>query len=218
MRLYIPIFLLLFSSLALIAQTEPPLRRIDTATWERASGDLDYSKDIPEEQQPRTSGADGQDWTMNTGLLGNITQALVILIAIGAIGYGVYRMLQSPRNKKIARDGVEITLENLDQYLDETDLDQFLQAALADKNYALAIRLYYLQIIKTLAERHLIQWSREKTNRDYLRDMREHRLSAEFQRLTAEYERVWYGDQHPDAGAFAAMEPAYRQFLSQASH
>lgn len=216
MRLRSMIFLLLFAGV-LAAQADMHLRQIDSAAWERASGKLDYSKDVPKEQRPKPKDISGPDWTLNTGLLGNITQALAILVAIGVIGYGVYRMLQAPRNKKVARDGVEITLDNLDQYLDETDLDQFLQAALADKNYALAIRLYYLQMIKSLASRNDIQWSREKTNKDYLREMREHRLSTEFQRLTAQYERVWYGDQRPDAAAFATMEPTYRKFLQQIS-
>jgi hypothetical protein len=221
MHLYITIYLLLFVSPLLHAQTEPALRRIDAAEWKRASSGLDYRKDVPGEIKPPpppTRSPHGIDWTLNTGLLGNLIQALVVLIAVGAIGYGIYQMLQAPRSRKITGAGVEITLENLDQYLDETDLDQFLKAALTDKNYALAIRLYYLQMIKTLAARHIIKWAKEKTNRDYLRDMREHRLRDEFRRLTAEYERVWYGNQHPDATAFATMEPAYRQFLQQISH
>jgi hypothetical protein len=116
-------------------------------------------------------------------------------------------MLEAPRNKQIARDGVEITLDNLDDYLHETDLDRFLREALTQGNYPLAVRLYYLQIIKNLAEKNAIRWSREKTNRDYLREMRGHPAAEPFREATRIYERVWYGNQPLSAEEFAALEP-----------
>lgn len=191
-------------------------RKIDQNNWDDASGGLDYSKDVPKppkEPKPKSDFNPSFDWTSATQALGNLFQALAVIAAVAAIAFGIWRMLEAPRNRLIARDGVEITLDNLDDYLHETDLDRFLREALAQGNYALAVRLYYLQIIKNLSEQNAIKWSREKTNRDYLREMRGHRLAEPFREVTRIYERVWYGNQTLTAGEYAALEPRLKGII-----
>ncbi|MGI9158456.1 MAG: hypothetical protein ACR2K1_01755, partial [Saprospiraceae bacterium] len=163
-------FLLWLTLGAATAQSDLTLRRIEPADWERASKGLDYSKDIPKKSPPPTESTEpsGADWTQQTEMLGTLLQILAIAAAVALLGYGIFRMLNAPQNKQITRTGEVITLENLEQHLDETDIDPFLQAALKAQNYALAVRLYYLQIIKNLAAGRLLRWSKEKTNRDYL--------------------------------------------------
>lgn len=203
----------------------PPLeplatRKIEQNQWDEASGGLDYSKDLPKppkEQKPRDASPGDNaafDWTSATQGLGSFFQVLAVLVAIAAIAYGIWRMLEAPRNRLIARDGIEITVDNLDHYLHETDLDRFLREALTQGNYALAVRLYYLQIIKNLSEKNDIQWSREKTNRDYLREMRGHPLAEQFREATRIYERVWYGNQVLSAGEYAVLEPKMKGVLA----
>jgi len=124
-------------------------------------------------------------------------------------------MMQTPRNRVLSRDGTEITLANLDEYIHETDLERFLREALASSNWPLAVRLYFLQTIKQLSEKGVIVWSKEKTNRDYLREMRSHRLSTQFRDTTRQYERVWYGNQEISAADFALLEPEFKALLGE---
>ena len=205
------------------AATPPPpvqpvaTRPVAAEKWAEASSGLDYSKDRPKPpkpvRQPRTSS--NFDWA-GLGKLGELLQTLLVIAAIAGIGYGIYRMLQEPRNRSIlrAQDGVEITEANLDHYLHETDLDRFLRAALANGNYALAIRLYYLQTIKDLSARGAIRWAKEKTNRDYLREMRNHPQHDAFRSATRTFERVWYGNEGLKADEFARMEPQFKSLLA----
>lgn len=177
------------------APLDPVVRRpVSKAQWDEASGDLDYSKDVPEETVETPTlpegNFDGLGWTAATQWLGSILQVLAVVLAVAAIAYGIYRMLIAPRNRRIAGDGVEITVDNLDEYLHETDLDRFLREALAEGNFPLAIRLYYLQIIKDLSINNAIHWSREKTNRDYVLEMRAHPLGGQFRDVTRTYERI----------------------------
>lgn len=194
------------------------MRKIDPKQWDDASKGLDYSKDVPRPIKEKNTrqfnpGISGVDWTSATQGLGIILQTLAVLLATAAIAYGIWRMLQSPRNKQIARDGVQITLDNLDDYMHETDLDRFLREALEQKNYPLALRLCYLQVIKNLSKKNAIRWSREKTNRDYLREMSKHPLSNQFREATHIYERVWYGNQSLSEGEYAALEPKLKGAL-----
>lgn len=196
------------------------MRTVDKQQWDDASNGLDYSKDQPEpEKQTQKQNRDFNmsGWNSATAGLGKIMQILAIIAALAAIAFAIYRTLQAPKNRKIgqAEDGTIITAENVDAYIHETDLERFLREALASGNYALGIRLYYLQTIKTLSEKEAIKWSREKTNRDYLREMRDHRLGREFREATRTFERVWYGNELLDAAGFAVLEPGFKGLLAQ---
>jgi hypothetical protein len=214
------IFALLLLSLLLpkqaVAQTaNVEVREIKPTQWEKASKGLDYSKDLPQKpKEQKRRKISGPDWTMNTEGVGRILLILSILIAIVAIGYGIYRMLQVQRNTLIAHDGVEITIDNLDEYIHETDLDRFLREALQNGNYPQAIRLYFLQSIKNLSERKDLNWSREKTNRDYIREMRAHSWGNQFRSITQTYERIWYGNMQLTQSRFEQLQPEFEQFVA----
>ncbi len=204
--------------------TPPParplaMRKVEEQQWAKAATGLDYSKDVPkppkeEEQRPTTNPSAPIDWGGLGSWLGQLLQVLAIIAAIAGIAYGIYRTMNAPRNRQIARDGVEITIDNVEQYIHESDLERFLREALAAGNYPLAIRLYYLQVIKQLSESGAIHWSREKTNRDYLRETRSHRSAAEFRATTRIYERVWYGNQPLDEPAYQKLEPEFKNLIA----
>lgn len=219
MRYALLLFFGLFCSLGVHAQgaeTAAVPRPIPEQQWKKATADLDYSTDTPDPKKaaPRPP-ADVPNPVRNfdVAFWGNVVQILAILLAVLAIGYGIYRMLQQPRNRRVARDGAEITEENLEAYLHETDLDRFLREALARGDYPQAVRVYFLQVIKHLSESGAILWSKEKTNRDYLRDMRAHPQFGDFQRATRTFERVWYGNAPLDRAGFAEVEPEFRALL-----
>lgn len=213
------LFFLLFATVrGLHAQAPEPAvvqRPISEAQWKKAAAELDYSKDVPKPKKERPKPKAPTPGGIDAGFWGNIAQVLAILLAVLAIGYGIYRMMQEPRNRRIARDGAEITEENLEAYLHETDLERFLREALTRGDFPQALRIYYLQVIKSLSESGLILWSREKTNRDYLREMRTNPLSLDFQHVTQIFERVWYGNTSLNKDEFTQLEPAFKAMLAQ---
>lgn len=201
--------------------TAPPLdplpaREVPPKKWDEASKDLDYSRDRPRERKEpkqREASDSGWNWDGFGQGFGIVLQLIAVLFALALIAYGIYWMMQMPRNKTLARDGTEITLANLDAYIHETDLERYLREALAAANWPLALRLYFLQTIKMLSESGAITWSREKTNRDYLWEMRGHPLGTHFRNVTRHYERVWYGNQPLSAEEFARLEPELKALL-----
>ncbi len=196
------------------------LREVRGDEWDKAARGMDYSKDVPkppkERKRRETNEPDPSfDWNGMTQGLGTFLQALAVIFALCIIAYGIYWMMQTPRNRTISRDGTEITLANLDEYIHETDLERFLREALAASNWPLAVRLYFLQTIKQLSEKEAIVWSKEKTNRDYLREMRGHRLGTQFRDVTRQFERVWYGNQPLTVEEFMRLEPEFKALLGE---
>lgn len=68
-----------------------------------------------------------------------------------------------------------------------------IQEALSSNNYRLAVRLHYLQLLKTLSEKGMIHYQPDKTNFDYLLQMRSTPHYSDFSSLTRQYEYSWYG-------------------------
>lgn len=68
-----------------------------------------------------------------------------------------------------------------------------IKEALDNNNYRLAIRLHYLQLLKALSEKGVIQYQADKTNFDYLLQVRSTPHFPDFSGLTRQYEYSWYG-------------------------
>lgn len=71
--------------------------------------------------------------------------------------------------------------------------DIAIKEALDNKNYRLAIRLHYLQLLKILSEKQMIHYQPDTTNFDYLQQLSNTPHYKDFSGLTRQYEYSWYG-------------------------
>ena len=90
-----------------------------------------------------------------------------------------------------------------------------LQAATANRNFRLAVRLLYLQIIKKLADKNLIDFKPHKTNSDYLTQLSSSHLYKDFSRLTRSFEYIWYGGFQMSEEAFTGVQNDFFQFKNK---
>ncbi len=119
------------------------------------------------------------------------------LLLIGLICFAAFVIISGRREKFFTRPhnihttpGVEV----LD--IKEVDLDQLLQTALRDGDYRSATRYRYLRLLKKLSALDYIDWKRDKTNRQYVRELRAghgNRLAGAFARITNLFDYCWYG-------------------------
>jgi hypothetical protein len=81
-----------------------------------------------------------------------------------------------------------------------------------------AIRKAYIALLVELGDRKLISLAQHKTNRDYLRSVRETpELHASMQGLTDIFERNWYGLAQPDPDDWQAFRDGYQRTLKTRS-
>ena len=107
-------------------------------------------------------------------------------------------------------------IEVIEENIYESDLEDFIQQATQQKNYNLAIRLFYLAIIKELSLAKLIKWKRDKTNKDYLNEMRGTELYSSFREQTQIFERIWYGESNLQQTDYANLAGAFQKLLNSA--
>ena len=115
-------------------------------------------------------------------------------------------------NFKKSKKKVSKKLIYEDEDIHETDIDGFLQKAINEKEYRLAIRYYYLSVLKILSDKNLIDYHKDKTNSEYLFEIENTTTRTDFSYLSYVYSYVWYGDFPIDEINFKLAESKYQSF------
>jgi hypothetical protein len=100
-----------------------------------------------------------------------------------------------------------------DENIHEVNLEALLNKALEVNDYRLAIRYYYLTTLKSLSNKKLIEYHKDKTNTEYLFEIKDKGLKNQFSYLTYVYTYVWYGEFFIDEQHFLVVKNKYQQFL-----
>jgi hypothetical protein len=192
-------------------------RSISGESWNKAAGSLDYSRDRPEENPPDEIDLPQLEppAPADFSWFGTLIQIIAVTLVLAGIGWWFYRIMNMPANRRIAKEETHITPGNLELYIHETDLDKRLSDALAQEQYNLAIRIHYLQIIRALSGKKYIRWSKEKTNREYLRELKGTKLEEPVRNITSVYERIWYGNRQTDQEDYLLLASDFIHVLRQ---
>lgn len=162
----------------------------------------DRFKALPKEKKRKGSGL-----LNSLGLLRLLAYVLVIVLII-VILYMVFNNIKIDKDVKVHDDVMSDEIENIE----EIDADAEYKAALANGNYRLAIRMMFIKSLQKLSANNLIEWEKEKTNRDYTRELNDVSLRQSFRRTASIYELVWYGDVELDVQRFRAYDTAMNKF------
>lgn len=119
---------------------------------------------------------------------GALTIAVLYLVYI-LFNEGGAGLFSSNTNKKIANYD-EITAENIEN----ADINTLIKNAENNDDYRLAIRYYYLLVLKTLSLKNHIKFEDDKTNTEYLNEMSSKPFSSEFAYTSYLYNYIWYGE------------------------
>jgi hypothetical protein len=141
-------------------------------------------------------------WSILAGLL---VAAIVAFIQSGS-GESWFR-----KNRKLK--GLDTDDEAGATLVEHPDLA--LQKALEAGDYGTAERWLYIRTLGGLGDRGLIKPHAEKTNREYLRELRGGPLYDDFSRLLRHYEYTFYGGFVPSPAAFEAIRDQYAQFQNR---
>lgn len=107
---------------------------------------------------------------------------------------------------------VALNYETLTENIHEIDFDQQINGAIDQRNYRLAVRLLYLQTLKHLSNRNLIDWKPNKTNRSYVYELAQSPLKPDFEHLTTQFEYIWYGDFPITEERFKPLQESFERF------
>ncbi|MEZ4799973.1 MAG: hypothetical protein R2809_09425 [Flavobacteriales bacterium] len=208
------ILLLLISSNASFAQKASDTKW-EKQNWEKAKQGIEYQqkeKKKEKEQQGEIDLEDAFDFSeawYKTGF-GKI---ILVVLLISIFGFIIYRLMISNHDARI-KGNIEnqFSLEYIEENLDKSDIDKYLNLALEGSDYRTATRLLFLKSIKNLNQLGLIIWRKDKTNNDFLNEMRSHQDYRIFRDLTLAYEIVWYGEHEVKPSEFEHIQEGFQKF------
>ncbi len=140
---------------------------------------------------------------------------LKILVGLGllAIIYFLVRAMVNREGKWIFgrnSDRNILRYEEVATDIQRADFEKLIGEALQSGDRRLAIRFYYLWLLKSLTQHDHIEWDIEKTNSDYLREIKDENLRERFSYLSYLYNNIWYGEFEVDDHIFDKTQNAFR--------
>ena len=146
----------------------------------------------------------------------------VFYVLMGALlVFAALKLLQVDITKVFGRAARALPLayETGQENIHELNFAEALAQAETAGNLRLAVRLGYLQLLKQLTDRDLIDWQPDKTNQAYLRELEASRSSARpaFAELTRQFDYTWYGELPVPLALYRQVREAQHQFEQQFS-
>jgi hypothetical protein len=165
------------------------VRTFDKAEWEKIVGDADYTETAPEPEPD--SAPLSLPWA--GPLLKGISYVIIIALVVWLLYYLARNITFGSRIERTKLQGEDLASAVDD--IEELDIDELLDKARGEGDFKMAVRLYYLRLLKKLNAMGIIAWKKDKTNRDYLSELFSKGYHySEMQALTIAYEGVWYGE------------------------
>lgn len=152
-----------------------------------------------------------------SGSLGftTIILRLFVIVIVGFVLYFLVKFIISrngnlffgKRNKKTI-----INDEDVVENIHEINFPNTILKYETMKDYRSAIRYQFLYILKRLSDKKLINWNFEKTNEDYIQELKVSHLQKEFADLAHIFDYVWYGEFSIDEDHYATFKHKFQSF------
>ncbi|KNB63211.1 DUF4129 domain-containing protein [Chryseobacterium sp. Hurlbut01] len=147
-----------------------------------------------------------------------ITTVIIRLFAVILVGFLLYFIIKfiigrngnfifGKRNKKVI-----INEEELHENIYEINFPESIATLERSKDYRSAVRYQFLFVLKKLNDKKLILWNPEKTNKDYVAELKAPNLKNEFSNLSYIFDYVWYGEFSIDEQSYAKFKEQYQSF------
>jgi len=139
-------------------------------------------------------------------------KTILILLLFAAVITGLYFWLKKQNsNPKFVQ---EFDDDWNPEIITKSELDIRLENALINENYRECIRIYFTIILQLLIAQEIIKWKREKTNHEYLFEMKSGSIKKPFSDCIRIFDLVWYGEYELDKNRFEKIQMRFQTLLN----
>ncbi|MDN3695031.1 DUF4129 domain-containing protein [Chryseobacterium tructae] len=146
------------------------------------------------------------------------TGVVIRLFAIILVGFLLYFIIKyilgkdgnfifGKKNKKL-----NLNVEELHENIHEINFPESIAKFELTGDYRSAVRYQFLFVLKKLSDKKLINWNPEKTNKDYVSELKVTHLKSEFSDLSYIFDYVWYGEFNIDEQSYQKFKNKYQAF------
>lgn len=150
----------------------------------------------------------------STGFGGDFGSFFLIVLLALAIGVIIYILLV-----KKPIEGASRTI-NYVQDIDPTtvqlsELEIKIVEAESENDYRIAVRYYFIWVLKELSDSNSITWKKKKTNHHYLSETLGKPFYLGFHKIVNLFEYIWYGKYILSEKEYAVVKKDFLQFIKQ---
>ncbi len=153
-----------------------------------------------------------------SGVVGPLVDLLQIVLIVGALAIVVVQIL-GIRAGAIFRKKGEGPAFQVNEHESHQGsgrgLRESLQKARDNREWKKALRLYFLILLEELGQKGILELRAEKTNADYLGEIRDDQLKRDFQKFSRLYEVVCYGDRPLPSTQFERWASSFERFIQE---
>ena len=136
------------------------------------------------------------------------------IIAFLIIGFVIFMIVRIIINKEggwiFSKSSKTIKVTDLvEENIHTIDFKKLITSSKSDKEFRTSIRYYYLWLLKSMSDKNIIEWDIEKTNSDYLYEIKNPEIKSEFKFLSYIYEYSWYGEFAVSETDFEKVEKSF---------
>ena len=181
------------------------------------SDDFKYKDDV--EKKPKKTGPNFPSTFLSkvvhffVTIFPYLLALIIIFIVVKALIGEDFKWFNASRNKKVER--VSILSSEEESYLENEDYSKLIALSKQKGDYRNATRYYYLLLLKSMSNKGLITFDKDKTNTEYIFDLQKKELRKPFSYLLYIYDYVWYGEFNVNQTNFEVIESNYESFLKQ---
>ena len=175
----------------------------------RADKDFQYSLEPIPEDLPKRKEEDAK--------VANTLQVIMYIIIIAIIAILIYFISKNTVSKSSRKINTDQIPELANQDITEINFDEIIRRTVEAGDHRKAVRLLYLETLKTLTTNGWINWKVHKTNYDYQLELAKTKFNDSFDKLTYSFEYIWYGNLSIDEERYMAVEKVFKDFQSRVS-
>ena len=130
------------------------------------------------------------------GFTGGLLNWVFIIILVLAVVFVMYNIMSDGETGLFSRKKFRKiqTKEINGSNIEETDIESLISSAEKEQDFRLAVRYYYLLVLKTLSLKNVIKYEDDKTDTDYLNEIGTQTYNNSFAKTAYLYNYVWYGE------------------------
>jgi hypothetical protein len=136
---------------------------------------------------------------------------ILAVLFISFISYKLFfkNGIWGKKKNRLITENEEGSFEALEEV---SKYDALISEAENKNELNLAIRYLFLKTLRSLTDKGFIDFTADKTNKEYLKEMERNAYYNEFQKLTRNYEYTWYGKFLIDENNYQQLKAAFVSF------
>jgi hypothetical protein len=136
---------------------------------------------------------------------------LLWVLGIAFILFVLYRLFLADGVFRRASKTIKQTTPEVEEEVitAESDFNNLINQSIQNGNYRQAVRYQYLKTLHKLADKNWVELAKDKTNFQYVSEIKNPAFQNEFASLTLNYEYVWYGEFAIDKSIYQKIETGF---------